>query len=77
MSKFTEPLELGQRVKIVIQMTYDGSEKGKFVHGNIYGGFQYQTDPDGSGPCTDPQTIEKKENLQLAFKFYSELGQLF
>jgi hypothetical protein len=52
-------------------MTYSGSDAGKFVYGNIYGGFHYQTDPNS---CTNLQTIEKKETLQLAFKFYAEIG---
>jgi hypothetical protein len=58
-------------------MTYTGSDKGKFIYGNIYGNFEYQTDPDSSDLCTELQTITKNDDLQLAFKFYAELGQLF
>ena len=57
-------------------MTYVGSDKGKFVYGNIYGGFSFESDPDGSGPCTERQVIEKPEALQLAFKLYAETGEL-
>jgi hypothetical protein len=67
-------LNVGQRAKISIEMTYGGSDKGKFVYGNIYGSFQYKTDPDGSGSCTNLQTIEKNESLQLAFKYYASSG---
>ena len=56
-------------------MTYGGSDKGKFVHGNIYGSYSFENDPDGPGPCTQRQTIEKPEALQLAFKFYAALGE--
>lgn len=71
MITFTEPLNVGQRAKISIKMTYGGSDKGKFVYGNIYGSFQYKTDPDGSGSCTNLQTMKKNESLQLAFKYYA------
>ena len=76
-SQFTEPLSVGKKAKISVKMTYDGSEKGKFVLGNIYGSFEYQTDPDGSGSCTTLETVKRNEALQLAFKFYSSLGTLF
>ena len=58
-------------------MTYAGSDEGKFVYGNIYGSYQYETDPDSSDTCNELQTVVKKEALQLAFKFYAEMGQLF
>lgn len=57
-------------------MTYVGADKGMFVYGNIYGSFSFENDPDGSGPCTAMQLIEKPEALQLAFKLYAEAGGL-
>ena len=71
---FTEPFAVGQRGKLFVGMTYTGSDEGKFVYGNIYGSFQYETDPDSSDTCNELQTVVKKEALQLAFKFYAEIA---
>ena len=73
--QFSEPFKVGQKAKIVIRMTYAGSKKGAFVYGNIYGSFQYETALAG-GSCTELQTVEKKDELQLAFKMYSQAGTL-
>ncbi|XP_028409705.1 uncharacterized protein LOC114532409 [Dendronephthya gigantea] len=68
---FSEPFKVGQKARIIVTMTYAGSEKGKFVYGNIYGSFQYETALAG-GSCSELQTVEKKDELQLPFKMYSQ-----
>ena len=70
--KFSEEFKVGQQAQLLIEMTYSGSEKGKFVGGNVYGSFQYKTKDENN--CE--RTVEKKEEIQMGFKLYAEKGQL-